>query len=61
METDDGVVMTTREPAPRLWREQLTGSRLVSQLLAEPWRATLDEDPVDAAWCDTDTLRQVLA
>ena len=44
VETDDGVVMTTREQALRLLREQLAGSRLVSQLLEERRRASVDED-----------------
>ncbi|MBC7374604.1 MAG: AbrB/MazE/SpoVT family DNA-binding domain-containing protein [Frankiales bacterium] len=44
VETDDGVVMTTREQALRLLREQLDGSRVVSQLLEERRRASVDED-----------------
>ena len=44
VETDDGVVMTTRDQALRLLREQLDGSSLVAQLLQERRRASVDED-----------------
>lgn len=44
LETDAGVVMTTREQAKRLLREQLGGQDLVARLLTERREAAGTED-----------------
>lgn len=44
VETDQGVVMTTREQGRRLLREQFDGSELVAGLLEDRRRAAAVED-----------------
>lgn len=45
VDTADGVVLTTREQAARLLRQQLpAGQSLVASLLADRRRAAADED-----------------
>ncbi len=43
IDTDDGVVLATREQAKRLVRAQLGGRSLVDELLAERRAAAADE------------------
>ena len=44
LETPQGIVVATREQVKRLVRENLDGSSLVEQLLAERRKAAADED-----------------
>jgi AbrB family looped-hinge helix DNA binding protein len=44
LDTDDGVVLTTRDQAKTLLRRQLAGQELVAQLLRERRTAAADED-----------------
>lgn len=44
VETDEGVVLTTREQAKALLRAQLAGDSLVEQLMAERRLASAAED-----------------
>ena len=48
VETDDGVVLTTREQAKRLVRAQLAGVDVVAELLAERRRAAAVESDAQA-------------
>lgn len=43
VDTDDGVVLATREQAKRLVRAQLSGPSLVAELVAERRAAAADE------------------
>lgn len=44
LDTDDGVVMTTRDQAKALLRRQLTDQKLVAQLLEERRAAATADD-----------------
>lgn len=44
IETDRGVVLTTREQAKKLLREQLTGPSLVDELVADRREAAHRDD-----------------
>ena len=43
VDTPDGIVMATRDQVKRLVREQLRGSSLVDELIAERRAAAIDE------------------
>jgi len=45
VETEDGLVLTTRPAARRLLRQQLAGRSLVAELLSERRESAAAEDP----------------